>query len=104
HGFLGGLGVGGINGLLVTEVGINPLITTLGMLSVVRGLAFVFSGGLSIVVLEISFGQLGRGNIIGIPTPVVVLTFIFIITVIVMRFTNYGRAMYSIGGNNRASY
>ena len=36
--------------------------------------------------------------------PVIVLLIIFIIAVIIMRFTTYGRAMYSIGGNSRASY
>src|SRR4051794_41499087 len=50
-GLLIGALIGLINGLLVTRVGINPLITTLGMLSVVRGLAFVFSGGLSILIM-----------------------------------------------------
>lgn len=99
-----GLVIGVTNGLLVTEIGINPLITTLGMLSVVRGLAFVFSGGLSIVVLDVSFGQIGRGYIAGIPTPVIVVTIIFVIAVLVMRYTTYGRAMYAIGGNYRASY
>lgn len=103
-GLLVGLIIGVVNGLLVTQIGINALITTLGMLSVVRGLAFVFSGGLSIVVLDLSFGQLGRGNILGIPTPVVVLAVVFVIAVIVMRYTNYGRAMYAVGGNSRASY
>jgi len=103
-GLLVGLLIGTINGLLVTQVGINPLITTLGMLSTVRGLAFVFSGGLSIPMLDRSFGQLGRGSILGIQAPVVVLALIFVVAVVVMRFTTYGRALYAIGGNSRASY
>ncbi|MCA9907726.1 MAG: ABC transporter permease, partial [Anaerolineae bacterium] len=44
--------VGLINGFLVTFVGINPLITTLGMLSITRGLAFVFADGLTIPVFD----------------------------------------------------
>jgi ribose transport system permease protein len=99
-----GLLIGLINGLLVTVVGINPLITTLGMLSTVRGLAFVLSGGLSIPLLDPSFGQLGRSFIAGIPTPVVVVLIMFIVAIVVMRFTTYGRAMYAIGGNRRAAY
>ena len=70
-GLMIGVLIGLINGLLVTRVGINPLITTLGMLSVVRGLAFVFSGGLSIQIMDASFGQLGRGKIAGVPTLVI---------------------------------
>ncbi len=103
-GLLVGLIIGLINGLLVTRVGINPLITTLGMLSAVRGLAFVFSGGLSIPMLDPSFGQLGRGNIGGVPMLVVVTLSLFIVAALVMRFTTYGRAMYAIGGNSRASH
>lgn len=103
-GLLVGVLVGLINGLLVTRVGINPLITTLGMLSVVRGLAFVFSGGLSIAMLDKDFAQLGRGSILGLPIIVVVVVIMFVAAALVMRFTTYGRAMYAIGGNSRASH
>ena len=99
-----GVLIGVINGLLVTRLGINPLITTLGMLSTVRGLAFVFSGGLSISMLDHDFGQLGRGNIGGLPIIVIVVALMFIGATLVMRFTTYGRAMYAIGGNARASH
>ncbi len=103
-GLIVGALIGLINGLLVTRVGINPLITTLGMLSVVRGLAFVFSGGLSILIMDENFGQLGRGKIAGVPTLVVAALIMFIIAIIVLHFTTYGRAMYAIGGNSRASH
>ncbi len=103
-GLIIGVLIGLINGLLVTRVGINPLITTLGMLSVVRGLAFVFSGGLSILIMDERFGQLGRGKIAGVPTLVVAALIMFIVAIIVLHFTTYGRAMYAIGGNSRASH
>lgn len=103
-GLLLGVFIGLLNGMLITWVGINPLITTLGMLSTVRGLAFVFSGGLSIQLLDKDFGQLGRGTLGPFPVIVLVLLLLFIVAVIVMRFTTYGRAMYAIGGNSRASH
>ena len=96
--------VGLSNGLLVTRVGVNPLITTLGMFSVVRGLAFVFSGGLTEPMFDAVFGKLGRGFIGGIPVPVIVLIIVAIGCAVVMRRTKYGRAMYSIGGNEKASH
>jgi len=99
-----GLVIGLLNGLIVTQIGINPLITTLGMLSVARGLAFVFSGGLSEPMLDPAFGELGRGFLAGVPVPVVVLVILFIVAFIIMRYTTYGRAMYAIGGNAEASY
>jgi ribose transport system permease protein len=98
-----GLVIGLINGLGVTRIGINPLITTLGMLSVARGLAFVFSGGLSEPMLDEAFGWLGRGRIVGVPVPVVAFVILFTGAYMVMRYTTYGRAMYAIGGNAEAS-
>lgn len=100
-----GLIIGVLNGLLVTRIGINPLITTLGTLSIVRGLAFVFSGGLSIPLFDLNLLKLGQGMIAGIiPIAVVVLGAIFLVAMIVMHTTVYGRALYAIGGNSRASY
>lgn len=96
--------VGFINGIFVTRVGISPLITTLGMLSATRGLAFVISGGLTTPVPDESFGQLGRGFIGPVPNPVVLFLALTLLTFFVMRFTTYGRAMFSIGGNPTASY
>jgi ribose transport system permease protein len=71
---------------------------------VARGLAFVFSGGLSEPMLDPAFGQLGRGFIAGIPVPVIVLVIMFVVAFIVMKYGTYGRAMYAIGGNPMASH
>jgi ribose transport system permease protein len=96
--------VGMVNGLVVTRIGINPFITTLGMFSVARGLAFVFSGGLSEPMLDEGFGALGRSFIAGVPVPVVAMAIMFVGALVVLRYTNYGRAMYAIGGNPEASH
>ncbi len=111
-----GLGLGALvglfNGFLVTYVGINPLITTLGMLSVARGIAFVLSDGLTIPVFDLAgtqtaayetFVQLGEGQILGVAVPVFVMLVLFVAGLLVMQFTSYGRAMYAIGGNEQAS-
>lgn len=102
-GLLVALLIGLTNGVLVTWVGINPLITTLGMFSVVRGLAFVLSGGLSEPMLDPAFGEIGRGFVAGIPVPVLIFAAVTIACHIVLRYTSYGRAMYAIGGNPIAS-
>jgi ribose transport system permease protein len=108
---MGGL-VGFINGFLVTYVGINSLITTLGMLSIARGLAFVFSKGLTIPVFDLTgenqaayslFAKLSEGTLAGVPYPILVMFGLFIIGMTVLHFTTYGRAMYAIGGNEEAS-
>lgn len=107
-----GVLVGFLNGVLVTYVGINPLITTLGMLSIARGLAFVFSNGLTIPVFDPSgerqaaydaFARLSEGRLLGLPYPVWVMLGLFLIGMLILHFTTYGRAMYAIGGNTEAA-
>lgn len=102
-GFAVGPIVGLSNGLLVTKVGINPLITTLGTMSIVRGLAFVLTGGLTGTILDSGFAVIGRGEIVGIPWPLIILLVWFIIALIVTTSTRFGRDLYSIGGNAEAS-
>lgn len=105
--------VGFINGFLVTYIGINPLITTLGMLSIARGLAFVLSDGLTIPVIDMTgeqtaaytpFTQLSEGTFLGIPNPILLVIGLFILGIVMLRFTTYGRAIYVIGDNEKAAY
>ena len=67
--FAVGILAGAVNGFLVTVVGVNALITTLGMFSVLRGLARVIADGLSVSVQD--FSTLGTSRPLGIPLPVV---------------------------------
>ncbi len=95
--------VGLFNGVAVTRIGINPLIATLGTLSIARGLSFVFSGGLTQSIDNEGFGFLGRGFVFGVPFQVIVMVILFIMVAFVMRATVFGRSIYAIGGNAHAS-
>jgi len=98
-----GIVVGCLNGLAVTRFNINPLIATLGMLSIVRGFAFVLSGGLTRDIFDEGFGFLGRGYLLGIPFQVIVMAILFLLAAWVMRQTTFGRSIYAIGGNAQAA-
>ena len=99
---LAAIGVGVINGFLVTVVGVNALITTLGTLAAFRGLSNVIADGQSVPVEGFSWLGTDRpfGNI-----PVTVLLFIAVLVLFwaVMRYTVYGRSMYAIGSNPSAA-
>lgn len=95
--------IGALNGVAVTRIGINPLIATLGTLSIARGLAFVFSGGLTQTIDDERFGFLGQGFVLGIPFPVIVMLLLFLLVAWVMRSTVFGRSLYAVGGNAQAS-
>jgi len=96
-----GLGIGLVNGFFVTVIGVNALITTLGMLAVLRGLAQVVAKGQT--VLLDGFGGLGQGRVAGapfdVPVAAVLLVGVLLLFWFVMRYTVYGRSMYAIGAN-----
>jgi ribose transport system permease protein len=93
-----GLGAGAVNGYFVTVVGINPLITTLATLSAFQGFAEVTSNGLSLTVNN--FAGLGTASIgANIQLPVAILVVIIAVFAVIMRFTVFGRTVYTIGAN-----
>ena len=95
---LTGIVIGLVNGFFVTVVGVNALITTLGMLSVLRGLTEVRAGGATVTLLN--FAALGTGRpILGIPNPVLILLAIVVLAAWVMRYTVFGRSLYATGSN-----
>ncbi len=98
-----GLVVGLFNGLAITRAGINPLIATLGTLSIARGLAFVSSGGLTQTVRDEGFGFLGRGYLLGVPFPALVMALLFLAAGWALQSTVFGRSIYAVGGNREAS-
>ena len=100
---LAGAAVGALNGAAISFARINPLIATLGTLSIIRGLAFAFSGGLTQTISDPSFRFLGRGFVLGIPFPAIVMVVLFLLTMWVMGSTVFGRNIYAIGGNAQAS-
>jgi len=112
-GLAAGMVVGALNGVLVTAVGLNPIITTLGTMGITRGLAFVITDGRSILIFEKTLGLLGRGGIklfqsgdtlITFPIPVVLLIIVYAVYWFLMEKTKFGRQIYAIGANTRASY
>jgi len=95
---LAGLVIGMLNGFFVTVLGINALITTLGMLAILRGLGEVIAGGQTLLLPN--FSTIGGARpFLSIPVPVLILAAIMVIMTLVMRFTVFGRSMYAIGAN-----
>jgi ribose transport system permease protein len=99
--FAVGIAAGLANGFLVTVVGVNALITTLGMLSVLSGLARVIADGLSVPVA--GFSTLGTARPLGIPLPVLVFLAVVVMFSFLGRFTTFGRSVYAIGSNPKAA-
>lgn len=99
---LGGL-LGAVNGVVSTRLQVPSFITTLGMLTAARGLALTYTQGRPITGLPPAFGFIGRGEIAGIPMPVILAALTFGIGWIVLRRTRLGEYIYSIGNNKTAA-
>ena len=94
--------VGAINGVLIVKARINPLIATLGMMSIIRGFAFVYSGGISHAIVSDEYGLLGRGRLVGVPVPIIAMLALYVIVWAIMKYTNFGHYVYAIGDNASA--
>jgi ribose transport system permease protein len=95
--------IGLINGLLVTRLNINPLISTLATFSAVRGLAFVLTNAQMNQLTQPQFQLIGRGEILGIPISFIIMLVLYAIFIFILRKTPFGRDLYAIGGNSMAS-
>lgn len=104
---LAALGVGLLGGFLqglgVTKLKVPPFVVTLGGMSVWRGLALIFSSGQPISAFKEDFRWWGTGMIGPVPVPVIIFLIFVIIAHVVLRYTQYGRYIYAVGGNPEAA-
>jgi len=98
-----GLFAGAINGSLIGGIKLPAFIVTLGMLSIARGLALIFSNGRPIYGLPEDLVFLGQGRIGGVPIPVIVFLVTGFAAHILLGRTRFGRHSLAIGDNEQAS-
>ena len=99
-----GAAVGFLNGVGTAVLRIPAFMMTLGMSSVVFGVALLVSGGVPIYGLPPQFGEVfGFGYWAGIPVPVIVAMVMIALTWFLLEWTRYGRHLYAVGGNQRAA-
>ncbi len=96
-----GVGIGLINGFLVTRVGVNALITTLGTLAIFRGLTQSIGGGRNIPIANFDWA-IWR-PFLNIPLSALVFLLVAIMVGIVLKRSVFGRSIYAIGANENAA-
>ncbi len=94
---------GAVNGVLVTIGRIPSIIVTLGMLYALRGVILLVTGGTWITGIPNETRILGTGSVLGIHYPVFVLLILFVVMELVSRHSTWGRNVFAVGGNRRAS-
>ena len=105
-GLVAALMVGLINGFCIAVLGLSPFVTTLGMLSIVRGLAYVVSNGRGSFPGGPDaeyFYALTSGDVGGIPAPFIYLMILALVMAVVLHHTAFGRHVFALGGNEHAA-
>jgi ribose transport system permease protein len=96
-------GAGVVNGLAVVFGRITPFIATLGMMSIIQGIAFIVQGGSLIPISDAGFLESLNGTALGVPSPTVIFVVVALVFAAVMRWSIFGRQLYAIGGNPEAA-
>jgi len=110
-GILTGAAMGAANGLIITKLRINPFVTTLAMMTLIKGVMLVVAEGhiIHLDIPESNFVQIGRGIIPvfgqgkGIPVAFCIFMAMAVIAWVLLRHTRFGSAVLALGGNEEAA-
>lgn len=95
--------VGLINGAIIVKFGIPPMIMTLGMMFMARGMVYITTKGLPIYPLPKVFQMIEQSYLFNIPTIVYLCIILCVVFHIILSHTTFGRSVYAIGGNRDAA-
>jgi ribose transport system permease protein len=98
---------GAVNGMLVTKAKLSFFVVTLGTLAIFRSAAQIPTDGLSIELYDKPgvglITRIGDGSILGISLPIAISIGALVLSILVLRYTNFGRSVFAVGGNEAAS-
>jgi ribose transport system permease protein len=98
--------IGLVNGLLIARVRLSSFVTTLGMLSVARGMTYVLTQGRAQYPTGpdvAAFTGFTNGAVLGLPAQLVYLLVLAILMALALRHLVWGRHLYAVGGNAQAA-
>ncbi|HHY80178.1 MAG TPA: ABC transporter permease [Thermoanaerobacter sp.] len=100
-----GMICGSVVGLLISKANILPIIASLGMMNVYRGLTYMVSGGrwVSADQMPASFKNIATSSIFGINTLVFIAIIIYLVFYYFISYTRTGRQIYAVGSNPDAA-
>jgi len=91
--------LGFVNGAVITQSKVPPFVTTLGMMTIARGLALTFTGGRPITGLPDGFRVIGAGTLGPIPVPLFIAGIAFILGYVILNHTTIGEYVFALGNN-----
>jgi len=91
------------NGYFVAYWNAAPFVVTLSMMTIGRGMTYVYCDGRPISNLPTNFLAIGKGSIAGIPVPTIILIAVFLLASVMLTKLKFGRYIYAVGGNDNAA-
>ncbi|MFR8170297.1 MAG: ABC transporter permease [Marvinbryantia sp.] len=98
-----GAAAGLFNAFFINEIGIAPIIMTLGTMTALRGVAFLLCGGFPVYGIDKRFLVIGQGYVGVVPVPVIIMAGAFAVGYILLNKFPFGRFVYGIGSNQEAA-
>ena len=92
-----------VNGVLTAKVHIVAIITTLGTMSIFRGLTYLYTGGYPVLGASEDFKYIGSGHLWGIPFPIILFLAMILLWQFILKRTTMGRYVCAVGGNKEAT-
>jgi ribose transport system permease protein len=100
---LAGGACGLVNALVITKLGVNPFVATLGLGSVFSGIAYWVAKSSSIIPMNLNFDWLARTQWFGIAAGAAMVAITYVVIGVALSRTPYGRSIYAVGGNFEAA-
>lgn len=98
-----GFAVGALIGVIRTRYNVPSFITSLALLTGLRGGALKLTGGYSLTPFPFWFNFIGSGHVLGVPFPAILFVLTFAAVYFLMNYTSFGRSVYAVGGNAEAA-
>lgn len=103
-GVLTGFLLGGMNGLMITKLSLQPFIATLATMSIYRGVAYIITHGWPVLNMPANFRNMMDGDIFGsVPVSIIILLGFAALGHVLLRYTRFGTYVYAMGGNEEAT-
>jgi ribose/xylose/arabinose/galactoside ABC-type transport system permease subunit len=95
--------IGLFNGAIISYLGVQPIVVTLAIMIAGRGVAQVLTDGYLVSFSNPAFEWIGKGKILSIPVPVILMFLVAIAAYIIIRYMTFGRYVEAIGDNEQAA-
>lgn len=95
--------IGLFNGAIISYLGVQPIVVTLAIMIAGRGVAQVLTDGYLVSFSNPAFEWIGKGKILNVPVPVILMFLVAIAAYIIIRYMTFGRYVEAIGDNEKAA-